>query len=564
MSRVTRRAALPPVGTKLKDPAEQPPGVLSATVQLEDAHEYTFSVEGMEGPDPMRSQILQAIVNWTKNPKGGRRLSSVRGIRRSVSAWLRWVRAENETRSEPLTCIDQITVFDLERFRTNALETASEVTVFNYYRDIRVLLRASPDATASVRRYSTSRIGTAPGAGEGITQIPYSSEQFQEIRSEARQIVKAAHKRITAARLLLDGFDPLDPSPDPYILGLHQTLMSGQATNPAAAESFGVKYRKERGGSRAGRKHLFLQSREVYAAGVLLACYTGANKSVISEAIVPRELDGGIWQFDLDKPRRGPHARFWAEIVTDLQDDRYASEAVRLVVEASEPAREHLALRGTPTDRLLAYWPHFAPMPRLGLPTYGAMKTAKLAVEAAGDVVSFPKLRRNRTTKEASHHSADTYLHYVRSNPEALADEQAAAARRIQEMVDRARSELKISILEQTDSARDSAILSCQEQVKENEPACSKGFFGFLDCLSCPNAATSARHLPRQLAAVTILDDLRQAGLDSWERRFSEPYFTLLALLAQFSEQELDEARSQADQHVPLLVSALQGRSPAS
>ncbi|CAG7588073.1 hypothetical protein HGB39_18475 [Rhodococcus opacus] len=61
-----------------------------------------------------------------------------------------------------------------------------------------------------------------------------------------------------------------------------------------------------------------------------------------------------VFTVHLDKPRRPVRLRHTSTNLVD-NDPGSAGRLLRQVIEATEPARETLAVRGRPTDRLLVY-----------------------------------------------------------------------------------------------------------------------------------------------------------------------------------------------------------------
>jgi hypothetical protein len=287
------------------------------------------------------------------------------------------------------------------------------------------------------------------------------------------------------------------------------------------------------------------------------------------------EHEPGVLQLDLDKPRRGPTNRFWPEILVDpnsaAADDEAATgaSAVQLVAEATNPARYYLSAQDRPVQQLLVYWPTSGAAPLCGVPRSARMKEAPW--HPAGLTIDFRRLRRSvpgkGVAKEPTNHNANTHLHYVRSDPEALDEQREEAARGVQKLVDQARARLAIRALDDGDTSpgTDAILVNCSDPQHhpETETACTTGFYSFLDCLNCPNAATVPRLLPRQIAALQVLETLRDSMGESWERRFAKHFYTLMALVDRHTEAERQLAAPQAAQHVPIIIAALRYEVPA-
>lgn len=247
-----------------------------------------------------------------------------------------------------------------------------------------------------------------------------------------------------------------------------------------------------------------------------------------------------------------------------------------MIAEATEPARTWLAHNHQPTKRLLIRWPFAANKPHLGVPSathltgVGSRSGSRSSWVPDGIRIDFQRLRRSvphrGVAKEPTDHNPTTYLHYVRTDALALAEQQLEATQGIQEAMDRARLEVHHRMREGQDSgeAQDALVANCQDP--EHEPTtglpCTTGYFSFLDCLDCDNAATVSRLLPRQLAALGMLDELRDALGDAWERKFARRYYMLRAVVERHSAAERLAVADQVDTHRPLIVAALRQEGP--
>lgn len=287
------------------------------------------------------------------------------------------------------------------------------------------------------------------------------------------------------------------------------------------------------------------------------------------------EHEPGVLQLDLDKPRRGQRLRFWPElfieeepISTEGKRDSGA-ESLRLIAAATEPAREYLAVHNKESDRLLIYWAPSAGAPCMGIPASERGKTASWIPE--GIKISFRRLRRSLpeagVSKEPTNHTLDTHLHYIRTDPDALAEAQEEASRGVQDLVDHARQSLAVRAAtdDETDKNKDAVLVNCSDP--GCSPAtglpCTTGFYSFLDCLECPNAATVPRLIPRQIAAQTVLEQLRDGMGEAWESRFAQRYYRLVAVLHRYTPAELEHAAGHSEAFIPLIVAALRYEVPA-
>jgi hypothetical protein len=187
-----------------------------------------------------------------------------------------------------------------------------------------------------------------------------------------------------------------------------------------------------------------------------------------------------------------------------------------------------------------------------------------------GITIKFPRLRRSipgeGVAKEPTHHNPNTHLHYIRTDPDALLAAQEEASRGVEDLVEHARKNLaiRVAVDEDTTAETDALLVNCADP--ENNPdtglPCTLGFYSFLDCLECRNAATVPRLLPRQLAAKTVLEQLRDSIGETWESRFAHRYYRLIAVINRHTSAELERAAETSGEFIPVIVAALRHEVP--
>lgn len=407
---------------------------LTARLNLEDSHSYTFDLQGFAGATQLRSELVQAVVSWTATSIGGRRVLTVEGKRRALSSFLKYVENVNGEESQRrLQTVADITPFHVRHFHEHLLQTHAPGTVDDYYSGIRILLRYAPGVRDATLREVTKRQERL----KPQTKIdPYSPSELQMIRRAARRVVVGAHARIHTNYQEAMRDVGADAASTVKGRALYEVLTIGKPQTLAGYEALSALGRTYRNFDKA-RRHLFLSNQEALAAVVLLVCHSSLNLSPLISAKHPLHVDSGIVQLNVDKPRRGPGRRFWPEIISDGDgDDEAAAKDVLMIAEATEPARVWLAKNGQPSDRLIIRWPFAANKPHLGLPA--ATTRPGVRSNAGGDSswipegvrISFPRLRRSipgrGVTKEPTHHSPSSNLHYIRTDPVALKEHQLA------------------------------------------------------------------------------------------------------------------------------------------
>lgn len=553
-------------------------GPLVVTLTLEDNPSYKFDLSRMSGPQQMRAELAQAVVILSRSTKGVRRTASLAVVRRALSSLMRWVELWNNEHKNghemQIGSLADITPFHLLRYRSDVEAKHTAKTTHVYYGRATVLLRLAPAVSAETRREASKRKGQGPAPVQMMQR--YSKMEFTEIRNAARRCIEAAHARITAAYALAQQAD--DPRcPDPArAQALHEVIVygrpkseEGSLTIGGTAGGLGVG-----GGQAAARRHLFLTAAEAFAAIVLIACQRGLNLSPILLAHVPAEHEPGVAQLDLDKPRRGPGHRFWPEILVDVDDDagikdgEMGARVLQLIEEATEPFRQFFARRGQPTQRLIGYWTSTSSAPRPGMPDRKTRARADWV--PAGTTIDFRRLRRSApgqgVAKEPTGHSPETHLHYVRSDAVALIEHREEAARGVEKLVEHNRARLAIRIAEdsETNPAHDAVVANCSDPWHRPDTGqpCTTGFYSFLDCLACGNAATVPRLLPRQVATLRVLESLRDSLGEVWERRFAGHYDTLAAIVGRHTQIERELAAIDALQAMPSILAALRHEVP--
>lgn len=498
------------------------------------------------------------MLVWTSGTLGIRRVSSTVSVRLSVLILLRWIAGPAiDAGLPPIRQAGDLTVFHLLRYR-DYLDARFKVTGRNqYYSDACRLIEflpSRPDVLWQARKRRRVESDVKP-------IVRYTVEQFAAIQHSARNTVRKAHRRITAA--YAEALRGEDPASTPRQRALFETLALGQPQSRDAWEAIGC-WRNSRGLIQDARLFLYPTHSEILAAAVLIACQRGLNLSPIVTVRAPRSLDESIVQLDVDKPRRGPGARFWPEIMDDTGEDKGAASAIAMIAEITNPVRDHLERSGKPSDRLLIWWT------RSERPVLQLRQRRTSPWWPIAEPLNFMRLRRSvpdrGVGKEPTHHHPSTHLHYIRTDPIALQEQQAAASDGVQSALDRARKELAIDRVADQDAepANDALIVSCTDPARRPDTGrpCVTAFFSFLDCLECDNAVTANRLLPRQVAALSVLEQLRDVAGDSWSAAYGRRVHLLEALVERSTAAEKEAAAAEVNTFRPLVVAALRNEIP--
>ena len=546
---------------------------LVTVLRLEDSPSFEFDLTRMCGPALLRAQMASAAVAWSASPSGGRRKASALSMLRSVSSFLRWIGQWNQENGDleaaQVLNMSDVTPFHLQRYRGYLKANHAINTAYGYYSDLTVLLRLAQGVPNETRREARRRRGDAPIPVQLVRRYP--KREFVEIRNAARRCLEGAHSRITAAYSLAQQHeDPCCPEPARAV-ALQEVLVHGtpQSTDGMLILGATATAVAQGGGKAAARRQLFLSPDEVFAAAVLVACHRGLNLSPIVTTCVPDVHEPGVFQLNLDKPRRGPIARFWPEIfvepesVSEDDSDGLFARIVRWVMEATDPARAYLSAQGRPERQLLIYWSASSAAPRLGIPRYKTLKKAAWIPD--GTTIDFRRLRRSipgrGVAKEPTDHSPDTYLKYVRSDPDALIEQHEEAAHGVQKLLDHSKATLAMRVADDQDTSprNDAVLANCSDPAHHPDTgtACTTAFFSFMDCLKCSNAVTVPRLLPRQMATLQVLEEIRDGTGEVWERRFAKHHNTLQALVGRHTPAERELAAHDAKKHIATILAAL-------
>jgi hypothetical protein len=440
-----------------------------------------------------------------------------------------------------------------------------------------------------VRRVLLATPGVPAGAGQALRRArdgvfedrepeSYSLQEFERIRGAAASLFNTALIRIRANRSHLGRWyrGQFAPGSDDDVRGqaLDHLLRTGDLPRYPHTGTGAGRIRAEHlrvmGGasiSRA-RNELYLVTEELFALHVLLVASEGWNRSVLEKMTVPSHDpaaadDFEIHTVEIDKRRRPVRLRHTTD---NLVDDGPGSPG-RLMghaIEATELARQTLALAGLPTDRLLVGRATFRNANGgflFGVQKRGsALFTERVALPGEGGglkPVTLRPLRRTvevRIRKAPVHNSQETHdsVYVLRdlSTPDAVAD---TIANGLSDALEHARTvttmrmilgtdaEILLELADHPDLARaviagaaDTATAACTS-FTDSPHADAVGQpcpVSFLLCLGCRNAIATPRHLPRLAFLHSCLDSLRAAVSEAvWELDWREHYLRLTSLL---------------------------------
>lgn len=284
-----QRAAQPPSDLQAADPFDDAGAGLVVTLHLEDARSYNLDLSKMVGAETLRREFAEAVLAWSASEKGGRRTSSVLGIKRAMSCFLRYLEELNADRSvSRVDFIAEITPFHLRGYHAELLRLKARTTVDDYFCKTRTLLRFARKTSDATRR----EINKRQGWSKPETQIErYSKRDFVRIRNAARKAVEDAHVRIHAAHLEALEHGAGNAQGTAKGQALYEVMTRGKPQSKTGFKSLAALGPHDYRQVDVARRHLFLDGDEVLAAAVLMACHRGLNLSPIVMSGTPVEID---------------------------------------------------------------------------------------------------------------------------------------------------------------------------------------------------------------------------------------------------------------------------------
>ena len=377
----------------------------------------------------------------------------------------------------------------------------------------------------------------------------YSETEYRRIYASAWSVVRKAQRRIRpnvkALKQYQDGNEGIDAptmniQTEPWSRGrvLNHMLITGKAPQKSMQAKWNARHCQLFGVDSFTNyaDPIFATTTEVFAGIVLLVCERGFNRSVLNEISAEphiSDIDRTVTVQTLDKPRRGPNARYFSSTFAGK-----TGKIWRAIAEITQPARDHLFHCGTPTDLLLvgrvpsgvavdglfkSDWTHcrysavaFQKMTGLTLDNGDPLKVDFRKIRLTEQIVNQRASQNTDTVSETIYRRPEKQTKdlaaevILQGQADAIADAKAVIAIQVlsSDSVDEALTnpealseELGISVsrIRQLLSGKfDTAVSACTDI--KNSPFSEAGSVctaSFLQCFSCRNAIATPKHLSR-------------------------------------------------------------------
>ena len=410
--------------------------------------------------------------------------------------------------------------------------------------------------------------------GPPTEEPAYSYERFGQIRTQAAMTFDTALARIRANREHLRRFYAGEFSPDTtdWLIGeaLDTVLRTGDVPRAGSHRDLPHRYARALGGRGADKTwaRLYLTCAEAFALAVLLVASESWNRSVLDRMRIPDhdpaagDDDFDIHLVEIHKRRRPVRLRYATNNLVDTGPGTPGRLMTR-AIEATELARQTLALLGRATDQLLVSRRACAPdnLFCLGVPITGSARwaaEAKLTTpDGQPDQVSLRRLRRTvqvLVRKEPAQNTQRTHESvYLLPDPATRGEATQTVAAGLNDAIDHAQGIVTMrmvlgddakELIELSDHPElaaairagylDTAAAACTDF--SHSPFTDGGgpcTASFLWCLRCANAVATRRHLPRLVYLHQALDELRgTVSPGVWDQDWREHFLRLHHLLA--------------------------------
>ncbi|MEH0396226.1 hypothetical protein OG322_25615 [Streptomyces sp. NBC_01260] len=560
MSPRGRKAALPEGGHRRPDVLA--PGKLVVRHVAEDGvKKATYDFESLPVPETLQRELAETFA--AKAGPGGTWKSTAS----SREAWLillyfsRFLAAEDPVPRS-------LSELSAKTWAAWRISRTPNSTGRRQIRKTAQMLREHPQVPEETRQLMAKRVGR-----DTVKEIAYLEAEFDKIKKLAGQKFRAALHRIRENRQYLQRWQDGEfaEGSEDWLVGeaLDHLVRTGEIPHYTGIDDRRrpiPRYTHALGGASAPYTwmRLFLTSEEACALIVLMIATYGWNASPVVEMTVPDATpDAGnhkqtIYRVELHKKRRTAKAAYETRNLADWG----ANSPGRLIaqaVEATEPARQTLAMAGAPHDRLILW--------RLSKRSAGDGDPAELFDVGIRDNVWRNwreelgaglnlNLRRLRKTVVIAHqrtpsqHSRDTHdTVYLLPDPRTHAEAAPVISAGISEAIDVAQAAFQARVSRaETDAGQDTPTANCtgyhDSPFGEAGSPCRASF---LMCTACPNAVITPRHLPRLTYLHHVLCELK-AVLEPavWDQDWRDPYLRLCGLKAapDFTDTEWTDALS--------------------
>lgn len=570
------------------------PSGLSVTVYGENGNEFgTFNFDDLDAPKQFVKELVFGFCKATGPEGRWRSKATVKSAASTVRGF-----ATAIAKNHP----DLISVSDLSPEMWWAWRSAVEKRVrwpgqINMARALLYEVVGLPDTTLRSLKQRAKK-------PKSRTYSAYSEAEFRRIRTAAWQVIRKARRRIRSSVEYLETFRlGLEPEKSKALpirkqlwtrgMLLDHIARTGKFPAPAIPHYHIGEFRDLMRISENEdiTQTLFITGVEIYSLMILFVCERGYNTSVLNSMRInahradDHDREESIHVVELDKPRRGPKARFFSNSLSGS-----AARLMRIAEEITQPARKTLMEIGKPSDALFigrilggrsthgtlfrtdwsqaftvsdSWHSHVSLKDDKGGPLRVTMRRLRLTEQVINQRAS----QNSDSVSEQVYRTPDPKTHefaisrIIQGQADAIKDAAGLLAIRsiTQEELLQARKnpsnlakKLDIPIARVTQllaGALDTATAACTGF--HDSPYSEKGApcpASFLVCLGCKNAISTPDHLPRLVVLHDALLEIA-AAVDKlvWDNDYREPFSRLKSLLSQnATDVEIVQARGRA------------------
>lgn len=566
----------------------------TVTVHGENGEQYgDFIFDSVHAPDGLVRDLVKAFSRATSSEGRWRSRNTVK----EAASLLRRFAQDISISNPDLMSMSEFSAEMWWQWRAKIIERTRWPGQVNMARALLYEVDILPETTRKA-------LATRAKKPKKRTYCAYTVVEYRRIYATAWKVVRQAKIRISENLKYLEDWKLGDEAKDTHRLPIKNTLWSkgelldymmrvGRFPGGNVPHYRIDEFREFLGVTESGSvtQAIFATTPEILSLIILLSCERGYNLSVINNFTT----DASTLDFEnnevtavsqgLDKPRRGPSARFSSTSLTGK-----AARIWRIAMYITQPARDHLMLSGIKTDKVFVGrvlegcagsnfkidWSECNSVVQVWQKRYSSLIGSGEPLR-----LDFRRIRlTNQVIRQHANQNSDQVSEevYRRTDPitlemarnvilsgqqDAVNDSKAVVAIRLiradelsssLENVQTISKKLGVSqarVKQLLKGRLDTATLACIDNnnspFDEHGKSCSVSFF---KCFSCKNAIATSNHLPRLVTLLDALNEIRTCVSDDiWFLDYSQVRSQIVNLLNEFStSQEQAIARKSVKQ----------------